>query len=702
MTNAKTVRAAPHWRRTDALLLTLAVIAALAMRLFFWLDQGRAGVIFSGDADEYYRGAVHLYLDGSYYDDGQWLRPPLTSLFWAACFHLFGPHMPGTLLAQAALSSLVVLLVGDSARRLFASRRAGILAALLTALFLPYASIASQALSETVFVLTLALTMWLLVLLQQGGMRPVWLALLAGAAFGSAALARPVGLYALPFLLLWVLWLARRPAPNRAPGRWLHVLAPGLLSATALLAGFVLVVAPWSIRNYVVYEQLVLVDTNGGVSFWFGTINDPSEQKMQDVWKATLPNSALREDAALALAWQNIRADPWRYLARTRLKAASLWQFETRLFAGNAATGITVEEGRLFYALLADAQYLLVVLLALAAIALTRRTERSWALIGWPLYGTLLSALSLGHPRLRLPLLLPLLLYAALTLARPRELWARWRAAAPWRRALVPALWLAFALLVYASVYRSFFHSQLWLLAAELGGGSHARERAVAADPDGYLPWLAIGASALADGMPALALEAYGRASALAPRNVEAQARQIPLLLAHGEQAAAEARLMAIRKVDWDNNLLYQWAWRELGIAPRPRLDMDGARDVGQVEGFYRHQSEGGTSYRWAMERARMRLALGERAAAPHTLRLRMRADQNGTPVDIFASDTQGMLQQISRLEIGVEWAEYRLPLPANSPSALEITLRARAPLRDTQQPYPRSVAIDWVEVLGE
>ncbi|HEX6976614.1 MAG TPA: hypothetical protein VF147_19540, partial [Vicinamibacterales bacterium] len=77
-------------------------------------------------------------------------------------------------------------------------------------------------------------------------------ALVAGLLAGIAILVRPVMLFFLPFAAVW-LWHRRRPS-----------------LAVALIVASLAIVAPWTARNYRVYDRFVLVASEGGVTFWTG------------------------------------------------------------------------------------------------------------------------------------------------------------------------------------------------------------------------------------------------------------------------------------------------------------------------------------------------------------------------------------------------------------------------------------------------
>ncbi|HET8630164.1 MAG TPA: glycosyltransferase family 39 protein, partial [Thermomicrobiales bacterium] len=383
--------------------LALCAIFALALglRVWLWTGQGRAAAIFpGGDQDDYYRGAIHLLLHGDYYDEGQWMRPPVTSLFLVAVFAVAGVNIPLALLAQCVVSAATPLLLAGLARRLFASRRAGLAAALAAALFLPYIDYASQVMSETLFIFLVSAALLLFEVAWRRGMPWRWL-LAGGAVWGLATLTRPVGLYAVPLLALWAWWeRARLGAGGTAAriARWATALRgrAALLAGGALLLGCVAVIAPWTARNEAVYHQLVVVDTNGGISFWLGNLLTPGERDLQFVWNRTLPNSALRQQAALARARANIAARPDLFLLHTRDKVVSLWQLDVRLFAGNATVGLDVYPRSLLFAAASDAEYVALLVLALVGLVASRPGERNLAVLGWPVYGTLLTAVSLG------------------------------------------------------------------------------------------------------------------------------------------------------------------------------------------------------------------------------------------------------------------------------------------------------------------
>ncbi len=663
------------------------MVLALAVRLWLWCEQGRAGVVYPGDQDEYYRGAIHLLLQGDYYDEGQWLRPPLTSLWLAGIFALVGVDIPLALLLQCVVSAGMVLLLAAIARSLFASQRAGVAAALLAAFFLPYASYASQLLSETLFIFTTAAALLIFEAARQRGMAWRWL-LAGGVMWGLATLTRPVGLYAVPLLLLWAVagawWQGGMHHLSRI-GRYAACSIPPL----ALLLGFVLVVAPWSVRNYAVYGDVVLVDTNGGVSFWLGNLLEPEERELQFVWNETLPDSAQRENAAMQRALQNIASDPMLFLVRMRYKTVSLWQLDIRLFAGNGPIGITLDERSLLFALASDVQYVALMLLAIVGVVLALPRERSLVLLGWPLYGTLLCAVSLGHPRLRLPLLITAFVYAALPLAHPRLVWVRLRQAGRLQRGALVGGMALFALLIFARVYIPFGQSMGWLAVAHLGGGEAAARRAIAAMPENYLPYTALGSLQRQAGDTAAALAAYEQAAARAPQNSLVQAQRLDLLRRMGADAEAQAAMGRIAAYGWDSNQLYRWAWERLPFAATLPLDM-GTPAPGVMRGFYPVEWERGRSIRWSMERAAVRIAAPD-TTTPFTATLLLRADAESTPVVL----SYGGRQQTT-LQVGTAWRRFEVVLP---PVDGVLVLQTEAHVVSVQQPYPRGIAIGGVWV---
>ena len=669
-------RAATSVRWRTLALYAAALAVGFGLRYWLWLDQGRAGMVMLSDADEYYLGAIHLWLDGSYYDSGQWLRPPLTSLFFALAFLLFGPNLPAALLLQCGLSALTALVIGATARQIWQRERAGIAATWATALYLPLAVHASLLLSETVFIFTIALAFWLFERARRQGMRRAGTLLLGGAAFGAAALARPVGLYAAPLLGIWAYLELRQLRPA--------------LRATALLAlGCALVILPWTIRNYAVYHQLVLVDTNGGVSFWFGTIDDPDDQRMQDVWKATLPNSALRQQAALQLGLENIRRDPLRYIGRMRNKTAALWQPDLRLFAGNAVTGVTLPQRSLSFNLVSDAQYVALMLLGLLGLTVTRRAERNWALLLWPLYGTLLTALTLGHPRLRLPLLVTLLIYAALPLADPREAWRRLcDPERRWRKiGALLAGGLALAYLLFSTAYIPFLRGQL----RALGGDAAAARAATAIDPDGFLPAYQLAQRLRAAGDLAGARAAYERAASLDARSIETQAALLSLARARGDQVAVEQARAAMDAIGWDNNMTYRWAWRYEPYAAPRRIDLGRADDLGAMHGFSRILGQSDQRYRATVTGAAQLRIAADNATA---LALRVRAANGSAPLVVLVDGVE-----LRSSVVNGTWQELVAPLSQPRSGALTIELRAPLSVTSLEQPYPYGVLVDWVEL---
>lgn len=180
---------------------------------------------------------------------GHW--PPAYEAFLGAIFRLAGPQLAAARWAQVVLSTLTIAFVYGIAARA-GGRRAGRIAAFLCAVHPSLVAYSHYLYSETLFIAFLTGAVWLCFRSWQPPRR----AGLAGAGvlFGLAALTRSTALYFLPVWLGWVAWRRGRPELSRV----------ALLSLVA-----VAVVLPWTLRNAVVFGELMPIDGAVGRTLWW-------------------------------------------------------------------------------------------------------------------------------------------------------------------------------------------------------------------------------------------------------------------------------------------------------------------------------------------------------------------------------------------------------------------------------------------------
>lgn len=264
--------------------------AALAVRLAFsfgyWVGKPQTldSLEYLVLADQLRAGSGYTYPPSSAPAQGRPLeagdipasrhfdRPPLYPLFLSVIRRIGGRRLGPIKLVQALLGALNVLSIGLLARRLFGPR-AGVWAATIATIYLPFVLYGAIVLSET-----LAQFLWLAAMHAaldlrgsapppdgvpkgtRGGAarssrgRPL---IRFGLASGLAILCRPDSVFVCAALGIWALAMDRR---------FLRVLAPAF-SLT------VLVVLPWTARNFRVHGRFVPVAAEGGVTFW--TSNNP-------------------------------------------------------------------------------------------------------------------------------------------------------------------------------------------------------------------------------------------------------------------------------------------------------------------------------------------------------------------------------------------------------------------------------------------
>jgi 4-amino-4-deoxy-L-arabinose transferase-like glycosyltransferase len=240
--------------------LVVAVLVGLLARLAFgfgyWTDQP-----LTRDEQEYLSLARSLKDGrGFVYDDvltSTGVEPFGRAPGYPAFLALVGGGGPASTsvpavvkVAQAVVGAIGVLMVGVIALRL-AGPRAAALAASAAAVYPPLVWIAGYALSEALFWPIGLLTAWLF---DRALARPtaVPAALLCGVALGVGTLVRPA---LVVFLPLAALLLVTRRQP---------------LALAMITLGMILVVGPWTARNYIHHGRLVFVASEGGVTFWTG------------------------------------------------------------------------------------------------------------------------------------------------------------------------------------------------------------------------------------------------------------------------------------------------------------------------------------------------------------------------------------------------------------------------------------------------
>jgi hypothetical protein len=192
--------------------------------------------------------------------------PPVYPYFVGAFFRAFGT-MRAVLWAQVVLGALLVPVVGRAGALAF-GRPVGLLAAAASAFYPELLWYPAHYWSETVYLLLLWGAVERTLAADARGSRGA--AAAGGLLWGLATLTRELSLYLVPIAALWLL----RPRPGDAAARGrpggLRPPAGGLARAALLVLVAALTVAPWTIRNAIVFRAFIPVSTMGGLNLWQG------------------------------------------------------------------------------------------------------------------------------------------------------------------------------------------------------------------------------------------------------------------------------------------------------------------------------------------------------------------------------------------------------------------------------------------------
>ncbi len=327
--------------------LILLFVAAFAIRLAAVASlrdvHAPPDGLASADDVQFHRLAARLAEGEGYVNDQgrpTSFRAPGWPLVLAAVYWLFGVQPVVVYVLLCALGAASCLLTYALAREL-AGENSARWAGLLAAIYLGHIYFAFSFVSESLFVPCLALGGWLFIrFLKFGSIRTL---ALAGLVLGWATLTRPFGLLLLPMFLLLLAWFDLRQRRLR--------VVPGLV----LAATFAAVILPWTLRNYLVHGELVLIATNGGSTFYGGNnsrvVSEPrhfgawistTDLPHRDLIDAT-PNEVAHDKMEWKLGLDWLREHPAQASLLVVFKAlrmwwlpefdAGLWQYLLRIVA---------------------------------------------------------------------------------------------------------------------------------------------------------------------------------------------------------------------------------------------------------------------------------------------------------------------------------------------------------------------------------
>ena len=328
------------------------------------------------------------------------------------------PLLVGALTALGADSvlaqKLLLCLVGTAtvgfvglAGREAAGATVGLVAAGLAAVY-PFLWVVDGSLmSETLYGTLVAALLWLALRFAR---RPsLGLAAGLGALVSLAALTRGDAVALVPLLLLPLAFGARATWRSRVT-----------LAAVALVA-FAIVLAPWTIRNLMTFEEPVLISTNGDTVFVGANCDPVYYGEFIGLWKFDCYGVAPRGDESqVAVEYRRrgleyAREHAGRLPAVVAVRLLRVWDLfkPDQQAKYGSFEGRSITAGRMGLAM----YYPLLILAIAGAVILRRRRAPLWPLIAFALMVSLIAMLAYGYTRFRFAAEPALCVLAAVALA---------------------------------------------------------------------------------------------------------------------------------------------------------------------------------------------------------------------------------------------------------------------------------------------
>lgn len=339
------------------LILLAIIILAVVLRLASAIYQRNTITDLPGIFDQIsYDGLARRLIDGHGFSfaEGHWPATRageptahwsyLYTLYLTIVYILFGAKPLVARIIQAILVGVLQpFFTWRIARRIF-GEGIGLVAAAFSAVYIYFFYYAGGLITESFYIVGV---LWVIDIAfritdakntnsRENSILP-WLEL--GLAIGLTVLLRQVYLMFLPFLYLWIVFVATQPA-DRLPiiARFKRLFTwPLVRGVSVSIIILVLLIIPWTLRNYSAFHKFVLLNTNAGFAFFWG--NHPIYGTSfipllpGDTYYTLIPDElkslseAEIDSALLKLGLQFVFDDPGRIFLLSLTRAREFFKF---------------------------------------------------------------------------------------------------------------------------------------------------------------------------------------------------------------------------------------------------------------------------------------------------------------------------------------------------------------------------------------
>ena len=264
--------------------------------------------------------AAYLLMDGKGFSDPsfQVFNPPGYPVFIAICLSLFGGDQVSVIIVQAVMDSLTIVMVYFVMKGIFDIETALLSAGILS--LYPFSVYLTMSIaSEPLF--TFFLSGFVLSSVYAVRSTKPWYYCVSGILLGLTTLTRGTTQFVPLMFPVMLILLGKR-------GR------ESFFCCTALCLTFVLVILPWTVRNYVVLDEFIPVATGGGIVVLMGSSeNFLTIDGKPEMYQTHIPPAGSKQSqndkfyarAGLKRHMVHLQTDPLGFVGFMAKKLARLW-----------------------------------------------------------------------------------------------------------------------------------------------------------------------------------------------------------------------------------------------------------------------------------------------------------------------------------------------------------------------------------------